>query len=107
MSRNQLLITIVIAAFATGLCRFLPFLLFGTGKKIPGFFRYLGDMLPRAAMAMLLVYCLKDLSFAGPLSAWAPALLGAAVSALLHLWKRNMLLSILSGTCVYMLLIRL
>lgn len=107
MSRIQLLLTIGIATLATCLCRFLPFTLFRDGKKIPGFFSYLGDMLPRAAMAMLLVYCLKDLSFKGPLSGYVPALAGVAVTALLHLWRKNMLLSILTGTVVYMVLIRI
>ena len=56
-------------------------------------------------MGMLVVYCLKDTSFA-TLGGFLPALLACAAVALLHLWRRNTLLSIIGGTLTYMLLVQ-
>lgn len=97
---------IVVAALVTMATRFLPFLIFGQGRKTPDIIVYLGKVLPYAIMGMLVVYCLKDVSF---LSApyGIPELLGCAFVAALHLWKRNTLLSIGAGTVFYMVLVQL
>ena len=97
---------IVAATLVTMATRFLPFLIFRGDKKTPDSIVYLGKVLPYAIMGMLVVYCLKDVSF---LSApyGIPELLGCAVVAALHLWKRNTLLSIGVGTVFYMLLVQL
>lgn len=86
--------------------RFLPFLIFGENRKTPALITYLGQVLPYAIMGMLVVYCLKGASFtAAPYA--LPELLGCASVVLLHLWKRNTLLSIGGGTVIYMILIQL
>ena len=91
---------------ATMATRFLPFLIFGENRKTPPLITYLGKVLPCAVMGMLVVYCLKDVSFlSAPFG--LPELIGIAVVALLHLWKRNSLLSIGVGTVCYMLLVQL
>lgn len=97
---------IAIMALATMATRFLPFLIFGENRKTPQLVTYLGKVLPCAVMGMLVVYCLKDVKF---LSApyGIPELIGIVVVALLHLWKRNSLLSIGVGTVCYMLLVQL
>lgn len=97
---------IVVAALVTMATRFLPFLIFRGGKKTPDIIVYLGKVLPYAIMGMLVVYCLKDVAF---LSApyGIPEILGCAVVAVLHLWKRNTLLSIGVGTVFYMVLVQL
>lgn len=97
---------IVVATLVTMATRFLPFLIFGGNRKTPDIIVYLGKVLPYAIMGMLVVYCLKDTSF---LSApyGIPELLGCAVVAGLHLWKRNSLLSIGVGTVFYMVLVQL
>lgn len=95
----------VIALVTAGL-RFLPFLLFGENRTTPPAVAYLGKVLPRAIMGMLVVYCLKDISFTAP-SFGIPEIVGCAIVALLHLWKKNVLLSIGAGTACYMLLIQL
>ena len=90
---------------ATALTRFLPFVLFPSGSKTPDYVQYLGKVLPGAAIGMLLVYCLKGvniLSFPYGL----PELIALACVVLLHLWKRQVLLSIAVGTVVYMLLLQ-
>lgn len=96
---------IVVTALVTAATRFIPFLLFGKGRKTPDFIIYLGKVLPCAIMGMLVIYCLKDVSFLhAPYG--IPELLGCAVVALLHLWKRQTLLSIAVGTVFYMMLIQ-
>ena len=104
MTTAQMLITIALCALATMLTRFLPFLLFPAGKPTPRFIRYLGHALPAAVFGMLLVYCLKDVNLAAG-SHGLPEAIAVAVTALLHLWRRSTLLSILAGTAVYMVLV--
>ena len=97
---------VVVAAFVTMATRFLPFLIFGRGKKTPDIILYLGKVLPYAIMGMLVVYCMKDVAFlAYPYG--IPELLGCAVVAALQLWKRSSLLSIGVGTVFYMVLVQL
>ena len=97
---------IVVMALVTAATRFLPFLIFGESKKTPELILYLGKVLPCAVMGMLVVYCLKDVAFLeAPYG--LPELIGIAIVALLHLWKRNSLLSIGVGTVAYMLLVQL
>ena len=85
--------------------RFLPFLLFPSGKKTPAFVTYLGKVLPFAMIGLLVVYCLKDVSvFSG--SHGLPELIAIAAVVVLHVWRRNTLLSVASGTICYMLLVQ-
>ena len=99
------LATVAVAALVTAGLRFLPFLLFGENRKTPQIITYLGTVLPFAIMGMLVVYCLKDVSFSAP-GGWLPQLIGCLVVAGLHIWKRNTLLSIGAGTLCYMLLVQ-
>ncbi len=97
---------ILVVALVTMATRFLPFLIFGENRKTPPLITYLGQVLPFAIMGMLVVYCLKDVSvLAYPFG--IPEVLGCAAVAVLHLWKRNSLLSIGVGTGFYMLLVQL
>ena len=101
---NSILLVAVVALVTIGL-RFLPFLIFGENRTTPPIIVYLGQILPFAIIGMLVVYCLKDVTItAAPYG--IPELIGCAVVALLHLWKRNTLLSIGAGTVCYMLLIQ-
>ena len=97
---------IVVAALVTMATRFLPFLIFSDSKKTPAIITYLGKVLPCAIMGMLVVYCMKDVSFTSG-SFGIPELISCAVVALLHIWKRNSLLSIGVGTVFYMVLVQL
>jgi len=100
------ILLVVVAALVTMATRFLPFLIFGENRKTPALVTYLGKVLPFAIMGMLVVYCMKDVDF---LSApyGAPELICCVLVALLHIWKRNSLLSIGVGTVAYMLLVQL
>jgi len=104
MTTVQMWITILIVGFATMLTRFLPFVLFPGGKKVPAFVSYLGRVLPYAAMGLLVVYCLKGVP-TSPVYGM-PELLGVAAVALLHIWKGNTFLSIGLGTVFYMFLVQ-
>ena len=96
---------VAVTALVTIALRFLPFLIFGENRKTPEIVTYLGRVLPFAIMGMLVVYCLKNVSFVSP-PFGIPELIGCAVVAGLHLWKRNTLLSIGGGTLCYMLLVQ-
>lgn len=95
---------VLVMAATTWLLRFLPFLVFR--KRVPAYVAYLGRVLPAAIVGMLVVYCLKDVH---PTLAphGLPELIAGATVVALQCWKRNSLVSILSGTVVYMLLVQL
>ena len=106
MNNTHAIATIAVCALVTALLRFLPFLIFGENRKTPAVIAYLGQVLPYAIMGMLVVYCLKDVSItAAPFG--LPEVIGCAMVAGLHIWKRNTLLSIGAGTVCYMLLVQL
>ena len=97
--------TILIAAMAimTMLIRFLPFLVFR--KKTPKYISYLGNVLPSAIIGMLVIYCLKDITpSVHPFG--IPELIAVACVAGVQVWKRNSLISILTGTLIYMVLVQ-
>ena len=98
-------LAVAIASGVTALLRFLPFLIFGRGRQTPSIIVYLGQVLPYAIIGMLVIYCLKDVN---PLAApfGIPELIGCAIVAGLHIWKRNTLLSIGAGTVCYMLMVQ-
>ena len=97
---------IFVAVLVTAATRFIPFLIFRKKESTPAIITYLGQVLPCAIIGMLVVYCLKDIQFLrAPFG--APELIACGVVALLHIWKRNSLLSIGVGTVCYMLLVQL
>ena len=96
---------IAVMAVVTFLTRALPFLLFDRGESPPRLVLYLGRVLPPAIIAMLIIYCLRGVSFLTP-GGWVPQLLCVGVVVVLHLWKHNNLLSIFGGTVLYMALVQ-
>lgn len=106
MTLTQQILTIAAVSLGTILTRFLPFLIFPAGKPTPKYIRYLGEVLPSAVFGLLVVYCLKNVSLiASPYG--LPEAIALMVVIGLHLWKRQLLLSIAGGTVVYMLLVQL
>ena len=99
------ILLVTVGVLVTMATRFLPFLIFGENRKTPPIVEQLSKTLPFAIMGMLVVYCLKDVDVLSyPYG--TPELLGCAVVAVLHFWKRNTLLSIGAGTAFYMVLIQ-
>lgn len=105
LSTTQSILIIAVCALCTFVERALPFLLF-RGKEVPEIVRYLGRVLPMAIMVTLVMYCLKGITFSSA-AGFAPPLIASALTALLHIWKRNTMLSIFGGTVCYMLLVQI
>ena len=106
MSVTEQIITIAVVALGTMLTRFLPFLLFPAGKPTPRYVQYLGKALPGAVFGLLVVYCLKNVTWTVPPHG-LPELLAILAVVLLHRWRGNVLLSIAGGTALYMALVQL
>ncbi|MBE6621410.1 MAG: branched-chain amino acid transporter AzlD [Ruminococcaceae bacterium] len=106
MTLTQQIVTVAIIALGTMLTRFLPFLLFPANKQTPRPIQYLGRVLPAAVFGLLVIYCLKNVSLLGG-SHGLPELIAIAAVVSLHLWKRQMLLSVAGGTVLYMVLVQL
>lgn len=123
LTTGQAIASIAVMAIVTFMTRFLPFLLFDRGESPPKLVLYLGRVLPPAVIAMLIVYCLRTpavsvspelienvsslwASVVSFFVGWAPQLISGIVVVVLHVWKRNNLLSIFSGTILYMILVQ-
>lgn len=99
-------ILIIAMSLVTMLLRFLPFLIFSGKKQVPQIVLYLGDVLPSAVIGMLVIYCLRDISFTtAPFG--LSELLASLVVVLVQIFRRNSILSILAGTISYMVLLQL
>lgn len=106
MTLTQRMITILMVVLGTMATRFLPFLIFRGEKPTPKFVQTLGKILPSAALGMLAVYGFKNVSFLSG-SHGLPEMISLVFIVILHYLKKNMLLSIASGTICYMLLVQL
>lgn len=111
MTNFQAICSIAVMALVTFLTRLLPFLLFDRGERPPKVVLYLGRVLPSAVIAMLVVYCLRGMIFVPgldmvSLAGWLPQTISVLAVVILHLWKKNNLLSIFGGTLLYMFLIQ-
>lgn len=102
----QTLVILLAVAAGTQITRWLPFVLFPEHREPPKVVAYLGRVLPPAMMGLLVVYSLRSTDLLGG-SHGIPEAIAVAVTAGLHLWRRNTLLSILAGTACYMLLVQL
>ena len=96
-------VLVAVMSLVTILLRFLPFLIFR--KQTPAYITYLGRVLPPAIIGMLVVYCLKDITLIAHPHGLSELIAAVCVVGL-QVWRRNALISILSGTVVYMLLIQ-
>lgn len=105
LNNTQVLSIVLVIAAVTFLTRALPFAFFNKMRTIPPYIEFMGRYLPMAVIGMLVVYCFKG---ATPLKyPYAlPEIVAGLVVTVLHLYKRNLLLSIISGTAVYMLLVQ-
>ncbi len=103
---RYVLLAILLAAIITFALRALPFLIFHGEHKMPKFLVKLGAVLPSAIMAVLIVYCLN-----GTVTDWKtnalPQILAVLTVGISYKWRHNTLISIVAGTAVYMILIRI
>ena len=106
MTTQQMILTIAAVVFGTMITRFLAFILFPTSKTPPAFVQYLGKMLPSAVMGLLVIYSFKNFQLTATPENMA-AIIASVVLIAIHLWKRHLLLSIASGTILYMVCLQL
>lgn len=105
MTATQMAITIGAVIAATVATRFLPYLLFPEGRKVPAFIRYLGKVLGPAVFGLLVVYCFRNTPVLTG-NHGIPELIATAVVIVLYLWKRGMIVPMAGGTIVYMILVQ-
>ncbi len=106
MTELHAVLLVAVTSVVTILLRFLPFAIFSGSRKTPAYVTYLGKVLPYAIMGMLVVFCLKGVSLtAAPYG--IPEAIACVLVILLHVWKRNTLISILGGTVCYMVLVQM
>lgn len=105
MTAYEQVISILVAIVAVQFCRHIAFIAFPTHKPIPKFVQYLGKALPSAVFGLLVVYCYKNVNL-GTGTHGAPEFIAGLTVVILHLWRRNMFLSIGAGTCLYMFLVQ-
>lgn len=105
MTIPQQIITIALCVIGTMATRFLPFIIFDHKRPTPKYIQYLGQVLPGAIFGMLVIYCLKNVSLFR-FSYGIPEFIAIVVTISLHLYKRQMLLSIAGGTVCYMILVQ-
>lgn len=100
----NMLITIAVIALATFATRALPFMYFGS-REPPAMLSTIEKNLPPMILLLLVIFCLKDVQwFAAPYG--IPELFTIGVVAGLHFWKRNAMLSIFTGTVLYMVFVQ-
>lgn len=105
MTLTEQIITILMCSLGTMLTRFIPFIIFKDDKPTPEYINYLGRALPGAVFGMLVVYCFKNVNIISGTHG-IPEALAVIVTVVLHLWRKNMLISIAGGTVCYMILIQ-
>ncbi|NLB78284.1 MAG: branched-chain amino acid transporter AzlD [Clostridiaceae bacterium] len=106
LTTTQSLLLVAVVALATHITRALPFIIFPENKETPKYVLYLGKVLPYAAMALLVIYCLRNISFTST-PYGIPEIIAVLCVVILHLWKENTLLSVGAGTAIYMILVQL
>lgn len=105
MNNTEILITALMIAAGTALLRFLPFFIINKSLSENKYVQFLGKMLPYSMIALLVIYCIKDINIIKFPYA-LPELISIAVIIVLHIIKRNVLISIAAGTVIYMFLVQ-
>ena len=110
MRLNFIIIVIFVCALMIFAERAFPFILFSKTNP-PKIIKIIQKFIPTMVISCLLVYCLKDVTFTDQnglyLKGFIPSFSALFVTLGLQLWKKNTLLSILSGTVLYMLMLRI
>ena len=106
MLNTHAMLIVLIAGIVTVALRVTPFIIWSGERKTPEYIMWLGNILPYAIMAMLVVFCLRNIDL-GTVSSWAPAIIAVVVTGAIQAWKRNSIYSIIAGTVCYMVLIQI
>lgn len=101
----QALIAMIVSGLIVFSLRAFPFVLFSK-REPPKLFRFIQRYIPPMMMAVLLVYCLKDVQFTRPPFS-LPEIAALAFTVIAHVWKGNSMISIFGGTALFMVLSRI
>ena len=105
MTEMYIWFAVAVIALVTALTRFLPFLIWDGKRSMPPILDKLGKVLPYSIMGMLVVYCLKEVSFTD-VAGFLPELIAGFIVVGSYVWKRNTLVSIIGGTICYMIFVQ-
>ena len=105
MSNTYILLALIISGVVTFVIRLFPFLVLRNQTNLSSRMQFISEVLPQAIITILVVYCLKDISFINaPFG--IPELIAVSIVVLLQWWKENTLLSIFVPTVIYMVLLQ-
>ena len=105
MSNLYILLALVTSGVVTFAIRLFPFLVLRNQTNLSNRMQFIASVLPQAIITILVVYCLKDISFVeAPYG--IPELIAVSIVVLLQWWKENTLLSIFVPTVIYMVLLQ-
>lgn len=105
MTFTQQAVTILAVILGTMATRFIPFLIFSSHRPLPEYIKYLGKLLPSALFGLLVVFSLKNTTVLSG-NHGIPELISVLTVIIIHLWKRQMILSVAVGTIVHMVLVQ-
>ncbi|MDA8755981.1 MAG: AzlD domain-containing protein [Candidatus Thioglobus sp.] len=101
---EYLLAAMLVMAISTYLTRLTPFLMFTPGKENAKL-NFVAKNTPPMVMMILVIYMLKEVDYLSTEIFYT--LFALAVTVGLQILKRNALLSIVSGTIVYMFFVQM
>jgi branched-chain amino acid transport protein azlD len=105
MNNNlYLFLAILSAGVGMAICRLFPFIIFANGK-LPKLVKFYEKYLPYSLMAILFCYCFASVNFS-EYPHGLPEVISLIVITLLHIWKKNIMLSLFLGTAVFLILSR-
>ena len=105
MSSTYIILALIISGVVTFAIRLFPFLVLRNQTNLSSRMKFISAVLTQANITILVVYCLKDISFiSAPFG--IPELIAVAIVVLLQWWKENTLLSIFVPTVIYMVLLQ-
>lgn len=105
MNNKEILITALMIVIGTAFLRFLPFFIINKSLSENKYVQFLGRILPYSMIALLVIYCIKDINII-KFPYGLPEIISIIVVAVFQIVKRNVLISIGLGTVVYMFLVQ-
>lgn len=100
----QAIIGMLVSGIVIFALRAFPFVLFSKHDP-PKLLKFIERFIPPMVMAVLLIYCLKDVTFfSTPFG--IPHFVALLFTIIVHFWKSNSMLSIFGGTALFMILSR-
>lgn len=106
MNNKEILITALMIVIGTAFLRFLPFFIINKSLSENKYVQFLGRILPYSMIALLVIYCIKDINII-KFPYGLPEIISIILVAVFQIIKRNVLISIGLGTVIYMFLVQI